>query len=116
MTPIEIFQTYWPTQGYAGVKPHLPDWSSKKASGFAFRHGIKMEPAAKAALLENQMKRVHTHKKDHNPNSPRRLCACCEEQRPICEFANSKTDTCRRCASWKNVENTTARKALAMRW
>ena len=44
---LAIFQQFWPTKGYAGIKQHLPDWSQSRASNFAWRNGIRMKPESK---------------------------------------------------------------------
>lgn len=50
---LHIFHTFWPSEGYAGIARHLPDWSKSRASNFAWRNGIKMNDEAKRDLAKS---------------------------------------------------------------
>lgn len=52
---LAIFMQFWPDEGYEGIRPHLPEWSQKRAAKFAWRNGIKMTSDAK---LENQRRNM----------------------------------------------------------
>ena len=63
---LHIFRTFWPTEGYAGIVKHLPDWSKSRASNFAFRHGIKMMPEAKTRILQAMAENASNTRKNHH--------------------------------------------------
>ena len=51
---LAIFRQFWPTEGYAGIHPHLPEWSRSRASNFAHRNGIRMnDEHRKAVYIES---------------------------------------------------------------
>lgn len=63
---LHIFNTFWRTEGYAGIVKHLPTWSKSRASNFAYRHGIKMEPDAKARILQAMAENSSNTRKNHH--------------------------------------------------
>ena len=71
---LHIFRTFWPSEGYAGIVKHLPNWSKSRASNFAFRHGIKMEPDAKTRILQAMAENASNTRKNHHakPVKPER--------------------------------------------
>lgn len=71
---LHIFRTFWPSEGYAGIVKHLPDWSHSRASNFAYRNGIKMSSEAKTRLLEGMSENArNTRKREHcSPIKPER--------------------------------------------
>ena len=71
---LHIFRTFWTTEGYAGIVKHLPNWSKSRASNFAFRHGIKMEPDAKTRILQAMAENASNTRKNHHakPVKPER--------------------------------------------
>lgn len=84
---LHIFRQFWPTEGYAGIKRHLPDWSQSRASNFAWRNGIRMKPESK---------------RENYQRTGQALRAAMREKAQ---------------ASWDGKpESTTANRALAMRW
>lgn len=63
---LHIFRTFWPTEGYAGIVKHLPEWSKPRARNFAARNGIRMEPEAKNRVLQAMCNNSrNTRKREH---------------------------------------------------
>jgi hypothetical protein len=61
---LHIFRTFWPSEGYAGIVKHLPEWSHSRASNFAYRNGIKMTDTGKTRIRQALCENARNTKKE----------------------------------------------------